>query len=278
MAKFALIGAGYIHTRHVNAITSLGHQLVLAMDTTSTAIEVNGKLVEVLNSEEEFFEQVRHQKIDWISICSPTFEHQKQVIKSLQAGCNVIVEKPICLAVQEVEGIQLVEKQTGKKVFSLFQLRYHPNAQQIGELKQEQNSIQICYRGVRDSAYFQTWKGNVEQSGGILAAVGLHYFDLLIENYGGLQGDVKVIEHNNRYSIGMLNLQQATLRWDVEFLSEELQEHVYRSFFINDTELDFSTYSSDLHTLAYEEILNGNGVDTATAKQSIQLLEAIRNA
>ena len=121
MAKFALIGAGYIHTRHVKAITSLGHQLVLAMDTTSTAIEVNGKLVEVLNSEEEFFEQVRNQKIDWISICSPTFEHQKQVIKSLQAGCNVIVEKPICLTVQAVEGIQLVEKQTGKKVFSLFQ-------------------------------------------------------------------------------------------------------------------------------------------------------------
>ena len=157
----------------------------------------------------------------------------------------------------------------------MFQLRYHPIQEQIKALAKQLNqpTIQLSYRGNRDQAYFTTWKGNLEKSGGILAAIGIHLFDLLFLNFGGIQ-EIIHLENGVKNSTGKINLENATVEWDFEFVTKE-KIPVSRTFRINEHQLDIGSYANNLHSVAYQEILNGNGIDLQSVKEGIKLLNTV---
>ena len=267
MAKFALLGDGYIAQRHKSAIKDLGHELIACYDFKDN---------HPIQSEQEFFAICKNEKVDYISICSPSFCHANQILDSLKIDCNVIVEKPICLSTRELMHIQDIEKSLERKAYSIFQLRYHPKVEQIQSFIQSQNSIQIIYEGKRDSIYFQSWKGDKNKSGGIVAAVGIHYFDLLTLYFGNFKADTLIVERNNlKESKGEFQLKNAQVKWYFKFYDQEEHVELKRQFLINDTQVDLSSYASNLHTINYSEILKGNGVDTAEALKSLQIVECI---
>jgi len=84
---------------------------------------------------------------------------------------------------------------------------------------------------------------------------------------------------------GFLELENARVRW---FLSvdenklpsniKELGQKTYRSITVNGKEIEFSKGFTDLHTLSYQGILDGNGFGLKKARPSIELVHQIRNA
>ena len=274
MADFAIIGAGYIHHRHLIAIDALGHQLKLGYDTSSPSTLFREKKFRLTNSETDFYNQLQTKKIQWVSICSPTNTHYAHILQCLQLGCNVIVEKPLCLKLSELETIRKTEHATGKQAWSVFQLRYHPAVQQLYS-EQSANKIQMIYKGERNHTYFQSWKGKQNESGGILSAVGIHYFDLFTMLFGSLRGSPDVEIHNEKKSKGKLHLQQAEIEWDLQFYPEGSAIELERKFTLNETAVNLSSYQTNLHTLAYEAIFSGNGVSTEEARKSLEIIEAV---
>lgn len=275
MAKFGLIGLGYISNRHILAMENLGHELKVVLDPSRETILFNHENLWVLNNEENFFEECLDYGVEWVSICSPTIFHFDQIIACLQSGFNVIVEKPICLSVKELNEIQREEKKSGKKVFTIFQLRYHSLVENF-QLQEKNHEVFIFYRGNRNKDYFASWKGDMSQSGGIISAVGLHYFDLLSHYFGNFTGKMNIEESDFSKSKGFLRLKSADVHWDFAFIDEEAQMiSTQRSFKINGKEFDFSNYDEYLHETAYRAIANGEGVDTDEAKKSLVILEAI---
>ncbi len=274
MAKFGLLGLGYISNRHIDAIHALHHELALAYDPTKT-------LPDCTNSTDEldFFHSLQKKQIDWVSICSPSALHKSQIEQSLRNNTQVIVEKPTCLSLAELQSIQATEQETHNSVYTIFQLRYHPEIlqlkQQMEQSKAKNHQVVIEYRGPRNVEYFNSWKGDVHQSGGIVSAVGIHYFDILTMLFGSLTS-IKNNQTQLKYSTGDLELEHAKIHWNFEFVDQNSSaQTVNRSFLIDGVAINLSTYNEDLHQQAYKEIFEGRGITTNQVRPTIEVVDAI---
>ncbi|MBE0653544.1 MAG: Gfo/Idh/MocA family oxidoreductase, partial [Bacteroidales bacterium] len=140
--NFAIIGvAGYIAIRHLKAIKDTGNHLVAALDKFDSV-----GFIDSFFPEADFFVEFerfdRHvdklrragKPIDYVSICSPNYLHDSHIRFALRNGADAICEKPLVLNPWNIDGLQDFEKQTGKKVYNILQLRYHPS---IIELKKK---------------------------------------------------------------------------------------------------------------------------------------------
>lgn len=274
MANFAIIGAGYIHQRHLLAINSLGHQLVLGHDTSTNTINFRDKKFLLENEIGTFYQLLKQKNVDWVSVCTPTNTHFNYIIQALRAGCDVIAEKPICLNMEELTAIQQEEKRNNKKVYSIFQLRYLPAIKNL-QTRGQNNEAYVVYKGFRPKSYFNSWKGDIEQSGGIVAAIGIHYFDILTNHFGKMLRIPKVKNLGLTHSKGEVQLERAIVHWDFEFTTEEYDNEIVRSLAINDQIINLTNYNYQLHTEAYRAILDGVGVHTNEARKSLEIVEAI---
>ncbi|MFA5806624.1 MAG: Gfo/Idh/MocA family oxidoreductase [Melioribacteraceae bacterium] len=64
--------------------------------------------------------------IDYLTICSPNHLHDAHIRLALRLGANVICEKPLVLNPWNLDALQKLEQESGKKVYTILQLRVHP--------------------------------------------------------------------------------------------------------------------------------------------------------
>lgn len=100
--------------------------------------------------------------------------------------------------------------------------------------------------------YHNSWKGDVQKSGGIATNIGIHLFDLAAWLFGELE-QINVEENTAMQSIGKLNLQNANVQWN---LSIEQNKKPQRMIIIDGKPYEFTDGFADLHTQSYREILN----------------------
>lgn len=293
--NFAFIGfAGYIAPRHLDAIKELGGTVVAAFDVIepSQSHQENLPSTKFFNDYSLFIEFLKthknSSKIDFVSVCSPNYFHFQQIKDSLNAGINVICEKPIVGSVHELKLLGEIERLTGQKVYSILQLRYHEAIKNLNKIVDSQPnkhfSVNLTYIAGRDKKYLESWKGDVEKSFGIEANIGIHFFDMLTHVFGELQRSYLHYYEPNKSS-GYLKFKQADVKWflsiDVDDLPKNtnLDSNTYRSITINNTELDFSSLSGfkDLHLTSYEEILANKGFGLEDVTPSIEILDRINN-
>jgi UDP-N-acetyl-2-amino-2-deoxyglucuronate dehydrogenase len=295
MKNFALIGAaGYIAPRHMKAIKETGNNLVAALDKHD-----NVGILDSYFSNADFFTEFerfdRHldklkrqgKKIDYVSICSPNYLHDSHIRFALRLGADAICEKPLVLNPWNVDALTEIENETGKKVFTILQLRLHPAIIALREKilqgpKDKIYDVDLRYITSRGNWYHISWKGEMAKSGGIATNIGIHFFDMLIWIFGAVKNNT-VKTHEADHAEGYLELERARVRW---FLSinydhvpadaQKKGKRTYRSLTIEDQELEFSEGFTDLHTVSYQEILKGNGFGIADAKAAIEIAHAIR--
>jgi len=296
MKNFALIGAGgYIAPRHMKAVKDTGNNLIAALDKHDS--------VGILDSyfpEAEFFveferfdrhiEKLRRlgTQTDYVAVCSPNYLHDAHIRFGLRIGANVICEKPLVLNPWNIDGLKEIEKETGKKISTILQLRLHPAIIALREKIQKNSSgkkyeIDLRYITSRGHWYHISWKGDPQKSGGIATNIGIHFFDMLI----WILGDVKINEvhqHTAETASGKLELERANVNWflsiDANTLPDEIKQsgkRTFRSLTIDGEAFEFSEGFTELHTRSYEEILKGNGFPVEEARKSIELVHAIRN-
>ena len=296
MKNFALIGvAGFIAPRHLRAIKDTGNNLVAALDKHDNV----GVLDSYFPSADFFteFERFdRHldklkrkgEKVDYFSICSPNYLHDSHIRFALRYGAHAICEKPLVLNPWNLDALAEMEIETGKRVYTILQLRLHPSLVGLRERilngpKDKCYEVDLSYITSRGHWYQSSWKGDQSKAGGIATNIGIHFFDMLIWIFGSVK-NVKVDQLQSDHASGSLELERASVTWFLSINDEHLPsdmkaagKRTYRSLKLAGEEIEFSEGFTDLHTKSYAEILKGNAFGIADAQPSIDLVYKIRN-
>ncbi len=296
MKNFALIGAGgYVAPRHMQAIKETGNTLIAALDINDASAALNNYFPEAhsFTRFENFKKYLEKQKqlgnkTDYITVCSPNYLHDAHVRFGLGMGADVICEKPIVLDPWNVDALTGMEKETGRKVFTILQMRLHPAAKALKEKiaaspADKRYKVNLQYITARGQWYHTSWKGDVQKSGGIATNIGVHFFDLLLWIFGDVRHN-KVSLHNATAAAGELELERADVDWKLSIEEEALPaatraagKQTYRVITIDEDVFDFSEGFADLHTQSYAAILAGNGFPLIETRKVIALVEEIRN-
>ncbi|MEZ5308585.1 MAG: Gfo/Idh/MocA family oxidoreductase [Pyrinomonadaceae bacterium] len=297
MKNFLLIGAaGYIAPRHMKAIRDTGNNLLAAYDPFDSVGILDSYFpgADFFTEFERFDRHVEKLKrngtsIDYAVVCSPNYLHDAHIRFGLRNGADVICEKPLVLNPWNVSALEEIERETGRRIYNILQLRLHPAVIELKERVAKapaggKHEINLTYITSRGNWYFTSWKGEVSKSGGIATNIGIHFFDMLTWIFGDvIVSETHLNEHDR--AAGFLELENANVRWflsiNADTLPAEVREkglRTYRSLRIGDDEFEFSGGFEDLHTVSYREILEGNGFPVSETMRSIEIVHKIRNS
>ncbi|MCB0334486.1 MAG: Gfo/Idh/MocA family oxidoreductase, partial [Bdellovibrionales bacterium] len=178
--NFALIGAaGYIAPRHLQAIKDVGGNLVAAVDPHDSV----GVLDSYFPSADYFIEFERFDRhleklrrggasssVEYVSICSPNYLHDAHIRFALRSGAHAICEKPIVLNPWNIDALSEIQAETGKRVYTILQLRLHPSIQKLKEKVERTKDrdvfdLDLTYITSRGNWYHYSWKGDENKSG-----------------------------------------------------------------------------------------------------------------
>lgn len=297
MKKFALIGAaGYIAPRHMRAISETGNTLLAALDKNDSVGILDSFFpgADFFTEFERFDRHIEKLKrngvhTDYLTVCSPNYLHDAHIRFGLRVGADVICEKPVVLNPWNVDALLDMEKETGRNVYTILQLRLHPAICQLKKEISENPStekflVNLEYITCRGRWYLSSWKGDIEKSGGIATNIGVHFFDMLLWIFGDVHQNT-VFEHSTKTASGILELERATVTWKLSIDEQHLPPQAvtagirtYRALSINEKSFEFSNGFTELHTRSYENVLNGEGFRLSETRKSIQLVHDIRNA
>lgn len=297
MKNFGLIGvAGYIAQRHLKAIKETNNNLCASVDINDSVgiLDQYFPQSQFFLDIEKFVEYIgrlgregTNSRVDYVSVCSPNYLHNTHIRLALRNGSHAICEKPIVLSPWELDDLSKLEKETGKKIYTILQLRHHAklavckeniSCEKIGKKK----NVILTYVTGRGNWYQSSWKGDIEKSGGIATNIGIHLFDLLIWLFGPVQQSEVHLNMDKKMS-GFLELENAYVSWflsiDFNDLPDEIKgkKNTCRSILIDNKELEFSEGFTDLHTVVYQNILEGKGVGIEEARPSIELLHQLKS-
>ena len=295
--NFALIGAaGYIATRHMKAIKDTDNNLVAALDRFDSVGVIDSFFPDshFFTEPERFDRHIYKLKnsgdaIDYVSVCSPNYLHDAHIRLALRNGAHAICEKPLVLNPWNIDALEQVEKDYGKKINNILQLRLHPSIIALKEKvdkgpKDKIYDIDLSYLTSRGKWYFTSWKGDISKSGGIATNIGIHFYDMLTWIFGDVKSNICHILKEDR-AAGFLDLERARVRWFLSINYDLIPENIkalgqrtYRSISVEGEEIEFSGGFTDLHTKSYEAIIEGNGFGLLEAKTSIDIVHAIRNS
>ena len=295
MKNFALTGAaGYIAPRHMKAIKDTGNNLVAALDPYDGVGIMDSYFpdADFFTEFERFDRHVDKLKrkgtnIDYVSICSPNFLHDAHIRFGLRMGSDVICEKPIVLNPWNVEALKEIEKETGKDIFNILQLRLHPSVIALKDKIENGDpnkiyDVDLTYLTARGHWYYTSWKGDVTKSGGVATNIGVHFFDMLTWVFGDIQENIVHLHEFDR-AAGFLQLEKARVRWFLSINYDTIPEEIknkgmrtFRSITIEGEEFEFSGGFTELHTKSYEHILSGEGFRISEAEKAIHAVHKIR--
>lgn len=298
MENFALIGAaGYIAPRHMKAIKETENRLVAAMDPNDSVGIIDSHFPDAaFFTEFERFDRhidklrrTSHENtINYISICSPNYLHDAHIRFALRSEADAICEKPLVLNPWNIDALLEMEKDTGRKVNTILQLRVHPSIISLREKIKKGNAQKKCdvdltYVTSRGKWYLRSWKGAEDKSGGIATNIGVHFYDMLHFIFGNLQENI-VHYSSDTKAAGYLEYENARVRWflsidyaDVPGEVKKLGQRTYRSITVNGEEMEFSGGFADLHTTSYQEILSGRGFGLEENRVAIETVSQIRS-
>ena len=192
-ARIALVGAGVIGAVHGQVISELADQVELA-----AVVDLHADRAKRLAAEHggEVFtsltEALAAVPIDIVVVCTPTGRHGEVAIEALQAGKDVIIEKPAETTVAKTDQIIEAQRKAGKLVAVISQHRFDQSTE-IALAAIEKGELGRLTTGIasidwwRGQSYYDSgdWRGTWElDGGGALMNQGVHTVDLLVATMG----------------------------------------------------------------------------------------------
>jgi len=299
MKNFALIGSGgFVAPRHLKAIHDTKSRLLAAVDPNDSVGVLDQYFSECrffteIERFDRHLEKLRRQsddaRVHYISICSPNYLHDAHVRLALRVNAHALCEKPLVINPWNLEALAEIEAETECRVYTILQLRLHPS---LIALKRKLEStgnrrradVCLTYVTRRGPWYLISWKGSQEKSGGLAMNIGIHFFDLLLWLFGPFEKSVLHLNTHTKMA-GALELEWARVRWFLSVDGGDLPagylesgRPAFRSITIDGEEIEFSGGFTDLHTIVYQDILDGGGFGIEDARSSIDLVYQIRHS
>lgn len=191
MKQFAIIGCGNISGRHAENIARVGRLSavcdIVPERADSMAAKYNAK---AYYSIDELL--LRENEVEIISVCTPNGLHAEHIIKSLQAGKDVLTEKPLCLTKAAAWQIIETEKLCRRKLYVVKSARYNPILKELKKIVTHNGlgklySFHLNCIWNRPDKYYTDWKGKVFPDGGTLYNQFSHYIDIMLWLFGEMK-------------------------------------------------------------------------------------------
>ena len=187
--KYALIGCGRISPNHIVAAQKNGLDIVALCDLKKENIEDKVKKFDLscdVKTYTNYIEMLQEERPELVAIATESGKHAEIALKCMDYGCNLIIEKPIALSIEDADKIIEKANQLHLKVCACHQNRFNKSIQKIREALEKNRFGKMFYgtahvRWCRDREYYDraSWRGTWEQDGGALMNQCIHNIDLL---------------------------------------------------------------------------------------------------
>lgn len=186
--RYALIGCGRISPNHIAAVKNNNLDIVAIADIVrenaeDKVIKFDLKNIHIYTNYKEMLEK---EKPELVAIATESGKHAQIALDCLDYECNLIIEKPIALSLEDAELIVKKGQEKGVKICACHQNRFNKSIQEIKHAVDKRRFGRLLYgtahiRWARDHEYYDRalWRGTWEQDGGALMNQCIHNIDLL---------------------------------------------------------------------------------------------------
>ena len=186
--NFGILGCGMIADVHAKAILSLDNANLYGVADNNLAYAEKFAEKHGVKAYSNYEEMLADGDIDAVCICTPSGFHAQNAICALNAGKNVVLEKPMAITYADTQKLIDICKKTDKKLTVISQLRFSKDVNKLKKLVEEKafGSLAFCnlyMKYWRSAEYYSSseWKGTLAfDGGGALMNQGIHGVDLLL--------------------------------------------------------------------------------------------------
>jgi len=190
--RYALIGCGRICKNHISAVNSLSDRVMLTAlcDLEQCALEKALNMaennVQNVKTYTDYKAMLANEQLDFIAVATDSGKHAQIALDCMDAGVNVLIEKPIALSIKDADALIKKSEQKGLLLGACHQNRFNKaiakirGAVEAGDFGKLFNANAVI-RWSRDKNYYDSgaWRGTWEQDGGALMNQCIHNIDLL---------------------------------------------------------------------------------------------------
>ncbi len=191
--NIGIIGCGRISKKHFDALEKLEDyfNIVSICDNNTKKLLKINKLVEKYDNVDKMLDR---DDLDIVSICTPSFLHSEQTIKSINKKKHVITEKPMALNYSDANSMIEAAKINKKKLFVVKQNRLNPTILKLKNAIENGRFgkiyfVQFNVFWTRPQSYYDMddWRGKIKEDGGIFMNQASHYVDLVEWLFGKVE-------------------------------------------------------------------------------------------
>lgn len=194
--RYAVAGTGHRAQMYVDAVL-VDHaevaDLVAWCDTNPGRIDYYDGLVGAAGGDKlpryapsDLETMIDENQVDVVLVTGPDYTHAELVSRSLLAGADVVVEKPLTINAEGVRRIDDAIAQSGRNVIMTFNYRYSPRNSSLRQVIADGTIGEVtavhfewALDTVHGADYFRRWHREKDKSGGLLIHKSSHHFDLV---------------------------------------------------------------------------------------------------
>lgn len=186
--KYALIGCGRVSPNHVQAAINNGLEIAGICDIIPDAVSglAGRSALDHVGQYTDYKEMLDKEHPDIVAVATESGKHASIALDCIEAGCNVIIEKPIALSIADADAIICAGREKGVSVCVCHQNRFNRSVQYIRHALEEGRFGRMLHgsavvRWNRGKDYYgqESWRGSWEMDGGCLMNQCIHDIDLL---------------------------------------------------------------------------------------------------
>lgn len=189
--RYALIGCGRISTNHIKAAVNNKLEIVGVCDILPEKMEELLEKHELKNDNSihrytDYKELIAAEKPELISIATESGNHAEIALYCIEAGINVIIEKPMAMSIADANKIIELAEEKHVKVSACHQNRFNVAVQELRKAVESGRFGKISHGSIhvrwnRNKGYYDQapWRGTWAQDGGALMNQCIHGIDLL---------------------------------------------------------------------------------------------------
>jgi UDP-N-acetyl-2-amino-2-deoxyglucuronate dehydrogenase len=190
--RVGLIGCGVVGSWHGRIYTQMPNvQLVAICDVKPEKahqfIEKHGLQDRGIKVYADQAEMHRNEQLDFVTVCTPSGNHLEPAVQAMQAGVNVICEKPLEINLERIDQMLATAKKCKVKLAGIFQNRWNPANRALYEAARANRFGRLAWAGCftpwyRSDEYYREggWRGTWRlDGGGAIMNQSVHSVDLI---------------------------------------------------------------------------------------------------
>ncbi len=185
--RFAIVGCGRIAYRHIEAIKANPGAILIALCDLDLGRAQERNQQANVKIYRDYREMLQKESIDVVCIMTPSGMHVEHAIDIIEKfKKHVLIEKPMCLRVEDGERIIASAKKNGVHIFVAHQNRFNKAVQKARSAIEKKSFGKLVLgtvriRWSRGQGYYNRdpWRGKWAFDGGVLSNQAIHHIDLL---------------------------------------------------------------------------------------------------